>query len=123
MTTTTTASPYFAAKAAAVIIKAGGDPALSGPLAAWAQDQRAAGPDRQVGVLVASDGRLLAATRRTDYDPICATASYVTEMLDTSDDRVVGREVGLAAGQLRYTTGLGVIHVTTSDVCLGAGRP
>lgn len=75
--------------------------------------------DFAAGVLVGEDGTILANTRRSG-SPVAAT--YVTSVTDPTHSEVVNLEAGLAVGRLQRLTGQGVIQVTYSDVCKGAGR-
>lgn len=118
--------PYFTDKARAVFAAAGADPGLSDTLAAWAEAFRA-GPDydSRVGVIVAEDGTILAETRHTPATGWSPGATYVTGIHayltgSAEWDSLVGREVGLACGSLRRLAGQDVIHVTASQVCMGA---
>ena len=119
---TATIHGYFVDKARRAFATAGGDPDLSGPLAEWAQDARAAG-DGSVGVLVGEDGTILADTRHVSTRGI--GASYVTAVRNPAHagfrQGVLEFEIGLAAGALRRLTGAGVVHIRYSQVCQGAG--
>lgn len=111
-------SSYTDATARAVFIEAGGDPANSGPLAAWAASVIGT-DDMAAGVIVAEDGMILAHTRRSGR-PVAA--SYVTSVADPdAHGEVVDLEAGMAAMRLRRLTGQGTIEVTYSQVCKGAG--
>jgi hypothetical protein len=114
-TAKTTPHLYYRAKAAEVLINAGADPAVSGPLAQWAQAHRR---DTTVdGVIVAEDGEILADTWR-DRDANSPGAFYVSR--ETCRWDLGANEVGLALGQLARLAGKQVIHVKWSDVCGGA---
>jgi hypothetical protein len=129
-----TTHPYFTAKAREAFTKAGGNPDASDRLAEWAEALRN-GPDfdSRVGVIVAEDGALLAETRHIPATGWSPGATYVEHLLvdesalDTSrtnalELRLLSRlELGLACGTLRRLTGQGVIHVTASQICTGAG--
>jgi hypothetical protein len=112
-------SPYFVAKAREIFDRAGGDPDRSGPLAEWAQAAVDDNPRR--GVILAEDGRILAATLYTPGGPGAVGATYVIAVSDgLPTDRILDMEVGLAEGALRKATGQAVIHVRHSQVCRGA---
>ena len=112
---------YFLDRASEYLTNAGAPLAPAEPLAAWAERARELG-DMKVGVLVAQDGRLLAHTRYTGGGVRRPGVSYVTEAIDPVAEEEVTREVGLAGSRLRRVTGLGVVHVSYSDVCTGRGR-
>jgi hypothetical protein len=109
-------SGYFVDKARAAFAKAGGNPDNSGPLATWAEQAREIGDSRR-GCIVTDKGVIVAETRHTPATASTPGATYVT-----SDGDLAGREVGLAMGALRRTTGRPVIHVKFWEVCEGAGR-
>lgn len=106
---------YFEAKAREAFANAGGDPALTGDLAAWA----AAAKDRTdiAGVIVAEDGQIVAETVRQGRRE--ARATYVSD-----PDRklgLFGDEVGIALGQISRKIGKRVIHLTRAQLTMGAG--
>lgn len=115
--------PYFTAQARKAFTEAGGDPAHADALAAWADALRT-GPsyDSRIGVIVREDGTLLAETRHVPATGWSPGATYVVTELDPAAAEVRDQEVGLACGALRRITGQGVIHVTASKVCTGAGK-
>lgn len=106
--------PYFVWKARAVFRAAGGDPGLSGELAAWAQTARAAG-DPDVGVIVSASGALLARTRyvRSGY----TGATYVVA---SQHSGVWELEAGLAVSRLTASTDQACVLVRYSEVCQGS---
>lgn len=116
---TTTTHPYFTAKAREVFYRAGGDPDLSGPLAAWAEEARNIN-DPHRGVVVAEDGEILATTFLA-RSPGGVSAWYI-------DAEAVKRYrtdlsvVDMAMGRITYATGKRAVHITMSDVCTGAGK-
>lgn len=114
------AAPYFTAKARSILAAAGGDPDKFGPLAAWAEASRPHG-DTTLGVVVAESGAILAETRHNHL----GGASYVTAVhvaeADAARWQLADLEVRMALPRLRRITGQRVLHVTFSDVCLGAG--
>lgn len=116
-------SAYFAAMAADVFAQAGGDPANSRPLAAWAEDARTNRDWRPLGVVVALDGRLIAETVRLRL-LAGLTAVYVAEVLVDLPDaaEVDGTILDLACGVLRHQIGQPVIHVPAWQVCSGRAR-
>jgi hypothetical protein len=107
---------YFDAKAREAFAAAGGDPALTGPLAQWAEAAR--DRDDVAGVIVAEDGTIIAETiRRGHLDG--ARATYVSD-----PDRklgLFGDEVGIALGQIHHKIGQRVIHLTRAQLTRGAG--
>lgn len=108
---------YCTDRARDVYSRAGGNPDNAGPLAQWAES--VIGTDAfRLGVILAEDGTILAHTRREGH-PVAAT--YVTSVTDPAYAEVVKLEASLAVGGLRRLTGQGVICVTYSDVCKGAG--
>lgn len=110
-------SGYTLANARAVFARAGGDPDNAIALAEWG-DEVLHTRDMSIGVIVASDGRILADTKRQTGG---VGASYVTTtyLPDTAD--LIGTEVAVAAATLRRITGRHTLHVTYSQVCTGAG--
>ena len=116
-------SEYFAAQAADVFMAAGGDPANSKPLAAWAEDARANRDWRRLGVIVAQDGRLIAETIRLNV-LAGVSVTYVTDVLVDLPDPgdVDGTILDLACGAIRQQIGQPVIHVPAWQVCTGAAR-
>ena len=116
-------SEYFAAQAADVFMAAGGDPANSKPLAAWAEDARANRDWRRLGVVVAQDGRLIAETIRLNV-LVGVTVVYVTDVLIDLPDPgdVDGTILDLACGAIRQQIGQPVIHVPAWQVCSGRSR-
>nr|WP_300145453.1 hypothetical protein [Propionicimonas sp.] len=116
-------SEYFAAQAADVFMAAGGDPANSKPLAAWAEDARANRDWRRLGVVVAQDGRLIAETIRLNV-LAGVTVTYVTDVLvDLPDpDDIDGTILDLACGAIRQQIAMPVIHVPAWQVCSGRSR-
>src|SRR5580765_8068989 len=121
MTNTDTAPaaihPYFIDKAAKIFRDAGGDPANSAPLAAWAAAHRP-GNDQWLRVIVAADGRILAEAR---YVPGRVGASYITRVMYDRDRDLIGREMQLTRGTLGRRAETTAIVVTFSQACLGAG--
>lgn len=116
----TTPHPYFTTKARELFAKAGADPDHASALAAWAEQAGSTG-DPDVGVIVAQDGELVAATRYHRGGPADAAATYVVQA-DTRRYNLTVNEVGLAIGQLRRITGKRLIHVKQSEVCRGAAK-
>lgn len=108
----TAVHPYFEAKARKVIQDAGGDPAVAGALAVWADRVRASGDDRR-GVIVAEDGEIIAETERRE------NATYVTEADRQRLALINGNELGLARAELRRRLGKNLIHVRAWEVCTG----
>lgn len=107
---------YFDAKAREAFANAGGDPDLTGPLAAWAESAR--NRDDVHGVIVAEDGTIVAETVRQGRREVHAV--YVSD-----PDRklgLFGNEVGLALGQISRKIGKRVIHLTRSQLTTGAGQ-
>ena len=119
--------PYFVDKSREVFRAAGGDPDVSGPLAAWAQSVREMN-DARLGVIVTDGGEIVAETYRSQSGPGDPGATYVTSCTLPDGDRsfvnggVMDLEKGLAMATLRRLTGRDVLHVTWSQVCTGAGR-
>lgn len=113
-TTDTEIHPYYTARAELVLRQAGGDPALAGPLAAWAQDAHRVGDTRR-GVIVAETGAILAETRYVPSTVGSGGATYVTS------GALEFYELGMAIGKIERQHGARCIHVTFSQVCLGAG--
>lgn len=110
---------YFVGKARAVLERAGGDPDVAGPLAAWAQSAHAYG-DPQVGVVVARDGVVVASTRHTPAGPTSPGATYVRDVVYDGDTDQIGRELGLALTVLaRRRPDAPLIYVRYSEVCQG----
>lgn len=110
-----TVHAYFIDKAARAFAAAGGDPANSGQLAAWAEELR---DDQTVhGVIVAADGEIMASTWRS-ADQVGAI--YVDEA-GRQRWNLRADELGLALARIRRESGKPCIHVTKSSVCLGAG--
>ena len=112
--TQTRVHEYFVYKAREAFAAAGGDPDLSGNLAAWAHAAREVGDSRR-GVIVSDLGEILAETR---YCPGRVGATYAV----TGGPDVANRELGMAVAHLRRQTGRDVAHVKYGDVCQGAGR-
>lgn len=107
---------YFEAKAREAFANAGGDPALTGPLAAWAETAKHR--DDVHGVIVAEDGTIVAETVRQGRRGMHAT--YVSD----PDGKLglFGDEVGIALGQIRRKIGKRVIHLTRTQLTTGAGQ-
>ena len=120
--------PYFVYRARTYIAHAGGDPAVAGPLAAWAEAHApSAYPDPVPGVLVGEDGTLHAEIRKGSLarNPHKRGAWRVTDLHTDIARDVIGREqLQFAIAKLRRTLadqGLpsGVIEASYSDVCMG----
>lgn len=110
--------PYFMEKAEAVMRRAGGDPAVAGPLAAWAQ--QAKGQDQTTGgVIVGRDGTILAAYEQVQEGPLC------TLRVTREDERRWGlggtSVLDLATAMIGRKAGQPVICVGASEVTMGAG--
>lgn len=117
----TTPMPYFTAKARAAFAKAGGDPDVTNKLAAHAQDMHERDATRE-GVIVGQDGTLYAITTRGESGTDRPVHAYVVRNLDPAAVDAVGQEVGLGASTIRRHAGQQVIHLTYTDLCVGAGR-
>jgi hypothetical protein len=111
---------YFVAKARAVFAEAGGNPDLSGQLAAWAE--AAHGGDSRRGVIVAETGEILAETKHTPSTPSSPGAAYITSVTHEVDSFARNGEVGIRLGVFKRNHGVEVIHVKYWQVCQGASR-
>lgn len=111
--------PYFTAKAEDVIAGAGGDPAVAGPLARWAQEARRQPPVPGSGVIVGLDGTLLA-----DYVTVKEGLLSVQRITSESQARWgCGFTVlDLASTEIARKAGQPVICVRARDVTTGASR-
>ena len=111
--------PYFLHRARDVFSTAGGDPALAGPLAAWAQETRESGRDRDnPRAIVAEDGTIVATAHRVGRDP---SAWYIDETEQTTEWGVASVVTDMALGAIKRAIGQRVIEVSASDVCRGPG--
>lgn len=105
---TDTVHGYYVGKARKAFAAAGGDPDLSGELAAWAEQQMAkAREDRPQGAVVAQDGRVLAATFHS------GNATYVNNE-GRAKYGLMPNELGLAVSQIAKAEGMPVVHIKLS---------
>lgn len=106
---------FFAKRAADILRANHTDPALCGPLAEWARESRiAADTDpsrRDAGVIVSTDGQIVARTFRTQSTYAAPGGTYVA----TDDAKrlgLAGNILDLAIGQIARAVGRDVYHVT-----------
>ncbi|HEX3778521.1 MAG TPA: hypothetical protein VHX38_02560 [Pseudonocardiaceae bacterium] len=106
---TTTTHGYYVGKARKAFAAAGGDPDLSGDLAAWAEQQMAKDrADRPQGAVVAEDGRVLAGTFHS------GNATYV-DKAGTLRYGLQANVLGLAVGDIERAEGQRAAHVKLSQ--------
>lgn len=113
-----TPSPASLAIARHILTRAGGDPSVAGPLAAWADHARLVG-DRHRRVFVAADGRLVAEARYTRGGPGRPGGAYITQVADEADRDVLHALSTTATVPLRRRHGP-VVEVTYSQACISA---
>lgn len=99
---------YYVGKARRAMREAGGDPDVSGELAAWAEQATARDGKKPQGAIVAQDGRVLAETFHAEG------ATYV-DRAGRERYQLRGNELGLAVGQISKAEGMPVVHVKLSQ--------
>lgn len=116
--------PYFVEKARAALDGLYGEDVPHEALAAWAESVRNRGGDKPDGVLVATDGTLLAETYNAEVGPDGMRAYYAdgADLTAHGVDAPLDRIVDAACSDLTWATGMAVAHVKASSVTHGASR-
>lgn len=112
--------PYFTDKAREAFRRAGGDPDVSAEIAAWAQDARQRGAERD-GIIVDQQGTIHAITRHTT-STTGAGARYIREAVSPAVMEQIGTVVDMGMAAMHRQAGP-VIHLGYVELCTGAGRP
>lgn len=118
---TTAIHPYFEDRARHTLTSVHADPERWRDIAAWAQANRASGDPHRAGIIITSDGRIVAETSHTPGTADTCGGTYVRTVHDTHLTGLIGREVGLAKASISRTIGEPVIELRAWQLTTGAG--
>lgn len=117
---------YFVEKARGWLDDHGGRDVPHEALAIWAESVRRRGSDAPTGVIIARDGRLIAETNSVKAGPDGLRATYVRadDLTAHGIDTPAGQDwvLDMAMGRLTRVLDQTVVHVTASEVTMGASR-